>query len=192
MVFGFSARAQFAENNSLYLGTGFSVGNFSGADINFNYAKQRKWSAQFGIKYVSREAENIPLDYSGGFFSAITLGLSNPKDEITSYQFLGGKMILFGDSKVSTRLNLLTGPSINRIQRSVNFQRTYDNGFLGATYTFDREQSSGVGWMVKPTLELTFGKIFGLGFNPYMHFNSVDFAYGFDFQLLIGILQPSK
>ena len=192
LVVGFSAKAQFAENHSLYLGTGFSVGNFDGADLNINYASQRKWSAQFGIKSVSREAENKPLDYSGGFFSAITLGLGNPKDEITSYQFLGGKMILLGDKKVSTRLNLLTGPSFNQIRRSVNFQRTNESGIFGATYTFDRDQSSGFGWMVKPSLELTFGKVFGLGFNPYLHFNSADFAYGFDFQILIGILQPSK
>lgn len=192
MVIGFSAKAQFAENNSLYLGTGFSVGNYEGGDINFNYASQRKWSAQFGIKSVSREAENKPDDYSGGIIGLITLGLSDPVDEITSYQFLGGKMILLSDSKISTRLNLLTGPTINKFQKSVNFQKNTAGGVFTGTYTFDNQQSSGFGWMVKPSLELTFGKVFGLGFNPYLHFNSLDFSYGFDFQLLIGILQPSK
>ena len=193
MVFGFSARAQFAENNSLYLGTGLSVGNFNGADINFNYASQRKWSAQFGIKSVSREAENKPNDYFGGIIGAITLGLSDPTDEITSYQFLGGKMLVLSESNVSTRLNLLTGPTINRYQKSVNFEKNFTaGGVLTGTYTFEKEKSAGMGWMVKPTLEVTFGKAIGLGLNPYVHFNSADFAYGFDFQILIGILQPSK
>lgn len=69
------------QKQHFYLGTGLPVGNFTGADSKFNYASQKKWSAQFGIKYVSSEAENKPLDYSGGFFSAITLSLCNQKDE---------------------------------------------------------------------------------------------------------------
>ncbi len=193
MIIGISAKAQFAENNSLYLGTGFSVGNYKGMDINFNYASQRKWSAQFGIKSVSREAENIPADFFGGVLGLVTRGFTDPIDKIASYQFLGGKMILLSESNVSTRLNLLTGPTINRFQKSVNFQpNTTAGGIVTGTYTFEKEKSSGFGWMIKPTLEVTFGKVIGLGFNPYLHFNSVDFSYGFDFQLLIGILQPSK
>lgn len=193
MVIGFSAKAQFAENNSLYLGTGFSVGNYKGADINFNYASQRNWSAQFGIKSVSREAENKPADFFGGVLGLVTRGFTDPVDKITSYQFLGGKMLLLSESNVSTRLNLLTGPTINRFQKSVNFERnTTAGGVLTGTYTFEKEKSSSIGWMVKPTLEVTFGKVIGLAFNPYLHFNSVDFSYGFDIQLLIGILQPSK
>lgn len=192
-VTGFSAKAQFSENNSLYLGTGFSVGNYKGMDINFNYASQRNWSAQFGIKSVSREAENRPADFFGGVLGLVTRGFTDPEDKITSYQFLGGKMLLLSESNISTRLNLLTGPTINRFQKSVNFEKNFTaGGVLTGTYTFEKEKSSGMGWMVKPTLEVTFGKAIGLGFNPYVHFNSVDFSYGFDIQLLIGILQPSK
>ncbi len=193
MVVGFSANAQFAENNSLYLGTGFSVGNYKGGDFNFNYASQRSWSAQFGIKSVSREAKNRPADFFGGVLGLVTRGFTDPEDKITSYQFLGGKMLLLSESTVSTRLNLLTGPTLNRFQKSVNFEKNFTAGGVATgTYTFEKEKSSGMGWMVKPTLEVTFGKAIGLGLNPYMHFNSVDIGYGFDFQILIGILQPSK
>lgn len=193
MVIGFSAKAQFAENNSLYLGTGFSLGNYTGEDFNFNYAWQRNWSAQFGIKSVSREAENRPADFFGGVLGLVSRGFTDPEDKITSYQFLGGKMLVLSESNVSTRLNLLTGPTLNRFQKSVNFEKNFTTGgVLTGTYTFEKEKSSGMGWMVKPTFEVTIGKVIGLGFNPYLHFNSVDFAYGFDFQILIGILQPSK
>jgi hypothetical protein len=193
MVIGFSAKAQFAENNSLYLGTGFSLGNYKGADFNFNYASQRSWSAQFGIKSVSREAENRPADFFGGVLGLVTRGFTDPEDKITSYQFLGGKMLLLSESTISTRLNLLTGPTLNRFQKSVIFEKNFTTGgVLTGTYTFEKEKSSGMGWMVKPSFEVTFGKVIGLGLNPYVHFNSVDIGYGFDFQLLIGILQPSK
>ena len=193
MIVGFSANAQFAENNSLYLGTGFSLGNYRGADFNLNYASQRSWSAQFGIKSVSRDAENRPADFFGGVLGLVIRGFTDPEDKITSYQFLGGKMLILSESNVSTRLNLLTGPTLNRFQKSVNFEKNFTTGgVVTGTYTFEKEKSSGMGWMVKPTIEVTFGKVIGLGLNPYVHFNSVDFAYGFDFQILIGILQPSK
>lgn len=189
---GFSANAQFAENHSLYLGIGPTVGNYSGLDINFNYAFQRSWSAQIGIKTGVRGAKNKPDDFSGGILGILSRGLTNPKDDITSYQFLVGKMILLDGEEGNFRLNLLTGPSINRFTNSVNFQPSTANGVLLGTYTFEREKDSGIGWMVKPTLEIPLGKVVGFGFSPYANFNSKNTAFGFDIQLLIGILQPSR
>ncbi|MFN3999906.1 hypothetical protein [Algoriphagus sp.] len=186
------ASAQFAENNSLYLGLGPTVGNYSGLDINFNYAFQRSWSAQIGIKTGIRGAKNKPDDFSGGILGLLTRGLTNPKDEITSYQFLVGKMILLDGDEGSFRLNLLTGPSINRFRNSVNFQRVTDAGVILGTYTFQSERDSGIGWMVKPTFEIPLGKVVGFGFSPYANFNSKNMAYGFDIQLLLGVLQPSR
>jgi hypothetical protein len=192
LLTGFSASAQFAENNSLYLGLGPNVGNYSGLDINFNYASQRKWSAQIGIKSGIRGAKNKPDDFSGGILGLLSRGLTNPKDEITSYQFLGGRMIQLDGEEGRFRLNLLTGPSINKFKNSVNFQPSTENGVILGTYTFENEKDSGMGWMVKPTLEIPLGKVVGFGISPYLNFNSKNFAYGFEFQLLIGILQPSK
>jgi hypothetical protein len=189
---GFPVSAQFAENNSLYLGLGPTLGNYSGLDINFNYASQRKWSAQIGIKSGSRASKNKPKDFSGGILGLLSRGLTNPKDEITSYQFLGGKMILLDGEEGNFRLNILTGPSINRFQNSVNFHPSTANGVLLGTYTFEREKESGIGWMLKPTLEIPLGKVVGFGFSPYANFNSKNMAFGFDIQLLIGILQPSR
>ncbi|WP_332913631.1 hypothetical protein [Algoriphagus boritolerans] len=57
LFIGFSAKAQFAENNSLYLGFGPTVGNYSGLDLNLNYVLQRNWSAQIGIKSGIRGAK---------------------------------------------------------------------------------------------------------------------------------------
>jgi hypothetical protein len=34
--------------------------------------------------------------------------------------------------------------------------------------------------------------VIGFGVSPYVNFNSKRMAFGFDFQLLIGILQPSR
>lgn len=189
---GFSAHAQFAENHSLYLGLGPTVGNYSGLDINFNYALQRSWSAQIGIKTGVRGAKNKPDDFSGGILGVLSRGLTNPNDEIISYQFLGGKMILLDGEEGRFRINLLTGPSINKFRNSVNFQPSTENGVILGTYTFETEKDSGIGWMVKPTLEIPLGKVVGFGVSPYLNFNSKNFAYGFDFQLLIGILQPSR
>lgn len=189
---GFSATAQFAENNSLYLGLGPNVGNYSGFDINFNYALQRSWSAQIGIKKGVRGAKNKPDNFSGGILGVLSRGLTNPKDEITSYQFLGGKMILLDGEEGRFRLNLLTGPSINKFRNSVNFQRVTENGIILGTYTFETEKEQGIGWMVKPTLEIPLGKVVGFGFSPYANFNSKNMSFGFDIQLLLGILQPSR
>lgn len=189
---GFSASAQFAENNSLYLGFGPTVGNYSGLDLNFNYAIQRKWSAQIGIKSGIRGAKNKPDDFSGGILGILSRGLTNPKDEITSYQFLVGKMILLEGEEGRFRLNLLTGPSINKFRNAVNFQRSTENGVIFGTYTFEMEKDSGIGWMLKPTFEIPLGKVIGFGVSPYANFNSKRMAYGLDLQVLIGILQPSR
>jgi hypothetical protein len=193
LIIGTSAKAQFTETTNLYLGVGVSIGNYNGGDFNFNYGSQNNWSAQFGIKSISREAREKPSDYFGGVVGLLTRGMSNPVDRITSYQFLGGKMVPLKISNINSRLNLLTGPTINDFQKSINFQRNNTTGgVLIGTYTFEKEKSSGFGWMVKPTMEVKFGKVIGLSLNPYLLFNSYDFSYGFDFQFLIGILQPSK
>jgi hypothetical protein len=180
-------RAQFLDNNFIYVNAGLSGGNYIGATLSLSHIYKEKLIFQLGYSDFLRNARSQPDDYEGGVIDALLWGTLSPTDQLRSYEFMMGKVKVL-NQKGTTRLNLKAGLSYTQVIEPINFKRV-DMSFLGPNYSFEYGLRNSVGILVNPELEFPFSRFFGLSVSPFLSLGNQHTNVGIGFKTMAGILR---
>ncbi|WP_194775359.1 hypothetical protein [Pararhodonellum marinum] len=181
-------KAQFSENNAIYLSQSAFVGNYFGATMSLNYIHKENLVVELGAMIMAKRPGDRPEDYNGGMLSIFTFGLAAPRNYISSYQLLIGKSIVL-TPEGNQRLHLKIGPTWNQISTPTNWQRVSGSGLVAGNYSYELVDSQGLGFMVRPTLEFPITRGFGIGFGTFFHFHRQSINCGAEMRLMLGLLR---
>jgi len=183
----FTSYSQLPDKQLLYVNGGFSIGNLFGGQIGINFAVDNKFSIQAEYSGVVRNSKATPDDYFTGVIGLFTFGASNPKDGISSFRLMAGKLKAI-NSTGTIRINFKGGLSYLTIKEPYNFNK--GNGFLiDANYTWDYISKHQFGLILKPEVEFVFSNYIGAAVTPYFELTSNFSIIGIGFNLLLGKLR---
>lgn len=180
------AKAQFGQNHAIYLSTEYSFGNYYGLDANLNYVYKEKYSLKVGFSGHFRKPESQPEDYSGGLLSVFTFGLTNPLDQLFTYQVAFGKIFMLNKAE-TIRLNAALGVGYTIITEPEHWRSV--NGFVTPNYSWDYEEYERVSLIINPKIEFPFTRIVGLSVSPMLYINSKRTYFGLGIGKILGLLK---
>jgi hypothetical protein len=180
-------RAQFLDNNFIYLNAGLSGGNYFGGTLSLSNIYKEKLIFQLGYSDFLRYARSQPDDFDGGVMDALLWGTLSPTDQLRSYEFMMGKVKVL-NHKGSTRLNLKAGLAYTQIIEPMNYKRM-DTSVLGPNYSFEYRQINSVGILINPELEFPFSRFFGLSISPFLSLGNQHKNVGIGIKTMAGILR---
>lgn len=183
LLFPHKTEAQFWEHNFIYGNAGISAGNYLGAEAGLNYIKNE--NIYLGLSYANRskDAENKPNDYSGGWF-----GSNEVKDIHHSFSFSAGYIKILNPKK-TIRINLKGGIGLRWSRMATNFQRrsTGSGWFSSYSYSFEREDKYSFEASINPTLEFPLARGYGLSVGPLIAFGNGPTFIGSSLNNIFGI-----
>ena len=179
-----TGRAQTYDNQFIYGNIGFSLGNFRGGNAGLNFAENGNYSLQIEYAGTMRSAESTSTDYGSEMLDLLSLGTITPTDKKKSFRFVAGTIKNFGQSG-KTRINLKAGFSFLIITIPTHWVKR--EGFLiTSNYTWDYENTSQLGFVIKPVLEILFTNFIGIDVSPYLELTSEYNSGGIGIELLLG------
>ncbi|RKD92817.1 hypothetical protein [Mangrovibacterium diazotrophicum] len=184
--------AQEITPHSYYISIDGMLGNFIGHEFQFNYVLSEKYTFRFGHAFQDRKAASIPADFSGGLAGGLTFGLTNPRDEIQSYQLLVGRIFMIEDQH-KARLNLSAGIARSHLKEYTNWKGE-NNGILslGWNYSADLVSSEKWSFVFNPRLEIVATRYLGVSLSTFLQYNSSGTTWGFGAGLLLGKLRNKQ
>jgi hypothetical protein len=190
ILFGSVAKAQFFEKNAIYLSNSGLIGNYFGLSSSLNFIHKENFMVEVGVMGLAKRAMDQPADYSGGLLSAFTLGIA-PRNFVISYQLLFGKSINL-TPKGDQRINLKAGPTWSSTQRPHNWQRVSGLGLIAGNYSYEYLDGSGLGLIIRPTFEMPFTQLYGIGLGTYFHFHRHSVNLGIELSVIMGSLRKKR
>ena len=183
------AKAQFAENNWLYLSLGGALGSHLGASISADYVYNNKYSLEIGWEQLVRSSQNKPSDYSSGLAGLLFLNLLKPYEQSDLFQFQAGRVLILNETK-SIRLNLMGGLAFTRIKDAFDFSPV-DSAFLTENYTYEYKEYSTISLVIAPRIEFA-TPIYGISLSPRFICNKDIIYIGLSLNHMIGVLRPKS
>lgn len=180
----FTSYAQLPDNQFLYVNGGYSGGNLTGGQVGVNFAVDDKFSIHVEYSGVTRKSKSTPVDYTGGFFGALALGTTAPKDNIHSFRIMAGTVKTI-NSTGKVRINLKAGFSVLTIKEPYNWEKIWGL-LLVPNYTWDYRSKQQLGLVLKPEFEFVFANFIGAAITPYCELTREISTVGIGFNLLLG------
>ncbi|MBQ0768872.1 MAG: hypothetical protein KBT58_06240 [Bizionia sp.] len=186
-VFIPSAKAQWSDNNALYLSLDYNLGNYIGIDTNINYIYNETYSFKIGYTGNLRTPKREPNDFSSGLPGLFTIGLIGPFDTMENYHIGAGRVIKL-NAKGSIRANLSFGIGLTTIKEATNWQK-YSGYTLDKNYSYQYHRYQTISLIINPKIEFPLTRIYGLSVSPMVQINKDRTYFGIGIGQLLGVLR---
>jgi hypothetical protein len=140
---------------------------------------------EVGVMGLAKRPMDRPADYNSGLLSAFTFGIATPRNYVISYQLLFGKSINL-TPEGNQRINLKVGPTWSSTQRPHNWQRVSGSGLIVGNYSYEYLDDRGLGLIIRPTFEMPFNQLLGIGLGTYFHFHRHSVNLGIELSVMMG------
>jgi len=168
--------SQFLKDNYYFISGELGVGNYFGADLNANIVFRQNISLTAGYSSFVRSAKSKPDDYYAGDIAILMFyTIPGPKDKLSNYQMLVGKIINF-NSKEKVRLNLSFGIGYSEISYPTNWKYTPSSSW-SSNYSYEQSSTSTFSLILKPKVDFLLTRLFGLYISPTCILNRKDNLY---------------
>jgi len=181
-------KAQFSENNAIYLSNSGIIGNYFGLSSSLTYIYKENFIMEVGVMGLAKKPMDRPADFNGGLLSTFTLGIATPRNYVFSYQLLFGKSFNL-TPEGNQRINLKAGPTWSNTQRPYNWQPISGSGIVAGNYSYEYQDNSGPGLIIRPTFEMPITQVLGFGIGTYYHFHRHSVNVGVELSVMMGLLR---
>ncbi|MFV0482539.1 MAG: hypothetical protein ACK5MG_00385 [Bacteroidales bacterium] len=185
------AKAQFGDNNAIYLSAEGNIGNYFGCDLNLNYVCKEKYSFKLGYIANTRKAKSQPEDYTvGAPIEILSLGLIQTYDKLNGFQIGVGRIYKLNPSG-TIRANLSVGLAYTIIEEPENWKKVGD-GVLTENYTWNYDKQKTVSLIINPKIEFPITRVWGLTVSPMLQINKDRTYYGIGVGQMLGLLRKRR
>ncbi len=190
-----TAKAQFAENNAIYWGKEINLGNYFGINTSLNYVYKEKYAFSVGFTGNIRRAKSRPEGYSLGLLGVLSLGLTNPYDQLENYQIGMGRIYKLNKTG-TTRMNLSVSLGYTTIREPTNWQAVEislgPSFFPKENYIWNYQEYNTVSLTINPRIEFPFLRFYGFTLSPMVQINKDRTYFGIGIGDMIGLLRKSN
>jgi len=186
-IFIQSAKAQWLNDNALYLSLDYNMGNYIGLDTNVNYIYNETYSFKIGYTGNLRTPKREPKDFSSGLTGIFTFGLIDPFDTMENY-YVGAGRVFKLNAKGSILANISMGIGLTTIKEATNWQE-YPGYTFGENYSYQYHRYQTVSLIINPKIEFPLTRIYGLSASPMVQINKNRIYFGIGIGQLLGVLR---
>lgn len=161
-------------------GTGYS------AKLALNFIINKNSFFSLSYYYISNKASTTPPDYEPGL---VIFGDATPQQTASLACPMYGRVLY--TPKRNTRFILKGGFALGRVSTPENFVPV-NPGWLGPNYDYSISHDFTAGIILNPSMEVPFGRVFGMSFGLYSILTSQVSSTGVEVNFLLGKLRNKK
>lgn len=177
----------------LHGGAGFSNANGTSVDVGIQAILNKNWVATVSYQSMELNPKNLPANYEQGYTIILFFPIYDdfPYNEMKTFSITAGKHLETGRKTWFTTeagISFVNGQKVSFTPQPV----ANDIFYISSNYSFQKENKSTIGAVLKADFNWAFLPYLGLGAGVYANFNSIQSPVGFRVKLIAGWLNTKK
>jgi hypothetical protein len=190
-----NSEAKRSSVKKFYLQGGAGAASSTGASVDFGLQAILKsnWTVGISYKLLEMDPKSLPANYEPGVTLLIFFPVYDdmPSNDLGIFSLTAGKYFETGRKTWLTAeagLSFANGQQFTFTSQPVTTELLH----VSSNYSFQEEDKTGFGGMLKADFNWAVLPYVGLGVSAFANFNSVQAAAGFEIKLLLGWLNTKR